>query len=85
MLGHTDVSITLNLYSHVIPGLHERAAAAFDELLTAKTPGLAEADIYDGSAPAVTALAVSLAVSPSSEKAIAQVSPRSSGDRASVS
>ena len=85
MLGHTDVGITLNLYSHVIPGLHERAAAAFDELLAPETSEQAGDRNYDGSAPAVTTLAVNLAVNPSSEKAIAQVSPRSSGDRASVS
>jgi integrase len=84
LLGHTDVGITLNLYSHVIPGLHERAAAAFDELLTPH-PEEPPADAYDGPAPAAAALAVNLAVSPRSTKAKVQVSPRSSGDRASVS
>jgi len=85
LLGHTDIGITLNLYSHVIPGLHERAAAAFDELLAPSQPEDPAGDAYDGPAPAATALAVNLAVKPGAAKAKAQVSPRSSGDRASVS
>ena len=85
MLGHTDVGITLNLYSHVIPGLHQRAAQAFDTLLASQREQPHDTDAYDGPAPASAALAVNLAVRPSSSKAKAQVSPRSSGDRASVS
>ena len=34
-LGHADVGITLNTYSHVLPGLQQQAAAQFDELLAA--------------------------------------------------
>ena len=83
--GNTDIGITLNLYSHVIPGLQERAAAAFDELLAPSRPEEPPADAYDGPAPAAAALAVYLAVRSRSSKATAQVSPRSSGDRASVS
>ena len=33
MLGHSSVSITLDVYSHVIPGLGEAAALAMDEAL----------------------------------------------------
>jgi integrase len=33
MLGHSKTSNTLNVYSHVLPGGHERAAAAMDRLL----------------------------------------------------
>ena len=33
MLGHSSVSITLDTYSHVIPGLGEAAALAMEDLL----------------------------------------------------
>ena len=33
-LGHSTVGITLDLYSHVAPGLQEAAALAFDGQLT---------------------------------------------------
>ncbi len=36
-LGHSTVSLTLDVYSHVIPGLQEAAAVRFDELL-GRTP-----------------------------------------------
>ena len=32
-LGHAGVGITLNTYSHVMPGLQAQAAAEFDRLL----------------------------------------------------
>ncbi len=32
-LGHSDIRTTLELYSHVVPGLQEAAAAKIDELL----------------------------------------------------
>jgi integrase len=32
-LGHATISTTLDLYSHIAPGLQEKAAAGFDELL----------------------------------------------------
>jgi integrase len=35
-LGHATISTTLDLYSHVAPGLQEAAAARFDEALTAR-------------------------------------------------
>ncbi len=30
-LGHNSVSLTLDVYSHVLPGIQEAAALAFDE------------------------------------------------------
>ena len=33
-LGHSTVAFTLDTYSHVVPGLQEAAARAFDKLLT---------------------------------------------------
>ena len=33
-LGHSDVYITLNLYSHAVPTLQKEAAKVLDELLT---------------------------------------------------
>jgi integrase len=32
-LGHSSTSITLDLYSHVIPGLQEEAAAKLGEMI----------------------------------------------------
>jgi integrase len=32
-LGHADVALTLNVYSHVLPGMQEEAARRIDELL----------------------------------------------------
>jgi integrase len=33
MLGHPSIAITLDTYSHVIPGLREAAANAMEEAL----------------------------------------------------
>jgi integrase len=33
MLGHSSIAITLDTYSHVIPGLGEAAAAAMEDAL----------------------------------------------------
>jgi integrase len=33
-LGHSDISLTLNTYSHVLPGMQEEAADKIDDLLT---------------------------------------------------
>jgi integrase len=33
MLGHADVALTLNVYSHVLPGMQAEAARRIDELL----------------------------------------------------
>ena len=35
-LGHSSVTITLDTYSHVAPGLQEAAAKRFDEAFTAR-------------------------------------------------
>ena len=39
MLGHSTVAFTLDVYSHVVPGLQEAAAKRLDEVLL---PELAE-------------------------------------------
>jgi integrase len=86
MLGHTDIGITLNLYSHVIPGLQAHAAGTFDRVFGESAASVRPArGPYDESAPSAAPLAVNLAVKPRSRKVKAQVSPRSSGDRATVS
>jgi integrase len=35
-LGHSGIELTLNTYSHVIPGMQERATARLDALLAPK-------------------------------------------------
>jgi len=35
-LGHSGIAITLDLYSHVAPGLQQAAASKFDDILMAK-------------------------------------------------
>jgi integrase len=37
-LGHSTISVTLDTYSHVAPGLQEAAAQHFDELFTQPAP-----------------------------------------------
>ena len=37
MLGHSSIAITLDTYSHVIPGLGEAAALAMEDVLGEKT------------------------------------------------
>ena len=32
MLGHADISTTLRIYSHVLPGMQEQAAEAMDRV-----------------------------------------------------
>lgn len=32
-LGHSDISLTLNTYSHVLPGMQEEAAEKIDAML----------------------------------------------------
>ena len=34
MLGHANIAITLDLYSHVLPDMQEQAAAAMEDILT---------------------------------------------------
>jgi len=38
-LGHANIVITLDTYSHVLPGLQERAAEHFDKLVTRENGG----------------------------------------------
>ncbi len=33
-MGHSDISLTLNTYSHVLPGMQDEVAGKLDELLT---------------------------------------------------
>jgi len=35
-LGHSSIQMTLDIYSHVAPGLQEAAALRFDEMLVSK-------------------------------------------------
>ena len=35
-LGHSSIRITLDTYSHVLPGLQEVAAERFDEILSSR-------------------------------------------------
>jgi len=39
-LGHATVAFTLDTYSHVVPGLQEAAAKAFDEILKIPIPSI---------------------------------------------
>jgi integrase len=38
-LGHANIGITLDTYSHVLPGLQERAAECFDNLVARQNVG----------------------------------------------
>jgi integrase len=40
MLGHASVSITLDIYSHLLPDMQEKAAKALEEALTGAAAGL---------------------------------------------
>ncbi len=40
VLGHSDISLTLNTYSHVIPDLQREAAAKMDAILAGANPAL---------------------------------------------
>ena len=37
-LGHSSISVTLDIYSHVVPGMQELAALEFDEVMPVFTP-----------------------------------------------
>ena len=45
-LGHATISTTLDLYSHVSPGLQQRAAEGFDRILNSKRENEAVGNIY---------------------------------------
>ena len=38
VLGHSTITTTLDVYSHVTPGLQEAAAMAFDQAYSAEPP-----------------------------------------------
>jgi integrase len=38
LLGHSQVSITLDIYSHVLPDMQQHAAAAMDDILNDRKP-----------------------------------------------
>jgi integrase len=40
ILGHSSVSITLNLYGHVLPHMQQQAAGTMNEILRGSTPAL---------------------------------------------
>ncbi len=45
-LGHANIGITLDTYSHVLPGLQEAAAERFDDVLSkAKNEGHSKPDV----------------------------------------
>ncbi len=35
MLGHSTIGLTLDTYSHLLPAMHQQAAAAMDAILSA--------------------------------------------------
>lgn len=37
ILGHSNISITLGIYSHVLPGMQDEAMGKWDHLLGGKT------------------------------------------------
>ena len=43
-LGHSTVGITLDVYSHVLPGIQQAAAETFDKLLAGALPDKGAAD-----------------------------------------
>ena len=45
-LGHATISTTLDLYSHVTPGLQEAAAAGFDKMVLPKRGKEAVENVY---------------------------------------
>ncbi len=36
-LGHSSIAVTMDIYSHLLPGMQEAAALAFDEGLKRRT------------------------------------------------
>ncbi len=44
-LGHSSVAITLDIYSHVLPGLQEVAAQRFEECLQPSLPETQAAEV----------------------------------------
>lgn len=44
LLGHSDITVTLNTYAHVLPTIQQQATDAFDAMLAAKAVNLAVND-----------------------------------------
>ncbi len=44
-LGHAGIGITLDTYSHVLPGLQEAAAKKFDQMITDREEGIVDEDV----------------------------------------
>jgi integrase len=38
ILGHSQIAVTMNLYSHVIPAMQQAVATQMDEILSGRTP-----------------------------------------------
>ncbi len=47
-LGHANIQITLDTYSHVVPGLQDAAAKRFDEAFTGRYNGKVEGHKSEG-------------------------------------
>ena len=43
-LGHSSIEMTLDIYSHVAPGMQEAAAKRFDEILSQSVTNKLEVD-----------------------------------------
>ncbi len=43
-LGHSGIAITLDLYSHVAPGLQQAAASKFDDIILPKRKDAVDSD-----------------------------------------
>jgi integrase len=54
MLGHSSIAITLDTYSHVIPGLGEVAASAMEDVLGDDDPAVGSAGGVGDDSPPVT-------------------------------
>ncbi len=44
-LGHTNIGITLDIYSHVLPGLQEAAAEKFDRIFETENSENSDANV----------------------------------------
>lgn len=47
-LGHSTISITLDTYSHVAPGMQEAAAKRFDEVFSSKLVASLQNEVAKG-------------------------------------
>lgn len=45
-LGHASISVTLDIYSHVLPGLQEAAAEKLDRIFEGNFDGFKEVNVY---------------------------------------